>query len=79
MEGFFGVRQAEPRGEDVEPRDEDDYEQAEVGAEDAEHSTRRRKRRRSLEGRGGIMKGNLLPSKEHLQQGERNRDGQAVC
>ena len=37
----FGGRQAEPRGEDVEPLDEDDYEHAEVGAEDAEHSTRR--------------------------------------
>ena len=75
---FFGVRQAEPRGEDVEPLDEDDYEQAEVGAEDAEHSTRRRKRRRSLEGRDGIMKGNFLPAKED-QEGERNKDGQALC
>jgi hypothetical protein len=38
-----------------------------------------RKRRRSLEGRGGIMKGNFLPSKEGLQEGQRKRDGQAGC
>jgi hypothetical protein len=25
------------------------------------------------------MKGNFLPSKEDLQEGEGNRDGQAVC
>jgi hypothetical protein len=37
----FGVRHGEQRGEDVEPLDEDDYQHAEVGAEDAEHSTRR--------------------------------------